>query len=46
MSRILLNRRSFLATTTSVGAMMFLPEWARAQTATPVKGGRLMHCRG
>jgi peptide/nickel transport system substrate-binding protein len=42
MSRILLNRRSFLATTASAGAMTFSPTWARAQTATPVKGGRLV----
>ncbi|TXR49780.1 ABC transporter substrate-binding protein [Phyllobacterium endophyticum] len=42
MSRILLNRRSFLATTASAGAMVILPNRAGALAAAAVKGGRLV----
>ncbi|MBW8662490.1 hypothetical protein K1Y00_28975, partial [Klebsiella pneumoniae subsp. pneumoniae] len=42
MSRILLNRRSFLHLTASAAALTAMPGLGWAQGETPVKGGRLI----
>lgn len=42
MSRILLNRRRFLAMSASLGALSLFPQLGWAQAAAPVKGGRLV----